>query len=99
MENIKAVRQIAEKYKKIMIIDGARFAENAYFIKIREKGYENKSIKEIVKEMLSYFDIMTMSSKKDAIVNIGGFIALRDEEIFKKAQVFNIMFEGFITYG
>ncbi|MDX9697522.1 MAG: tryptophanase [Bacteroidales bacterium] len=99
MENMKAVRKVADRYNIPVIYDSARFAENAYFIKVREKGYENKSIKEIVKEMFSYADGMTMSSKKDAIVNIGGFIGLRSEEIFKKATVYNIMFEGYITYG
>ena len=99
IENMKAVRAIADKYNITVIYDSARFAENAYFIKLREKGYENKTIKEIVKEMFSYADGMTMSSKKDAIVNMGGFIALRSEEIFKKATVFNIIFEGYITYG
>ena len=77
----------------------ARFAENAYFIKMREKGYENKSIKEIVKEMFTYADAMTMSSKKDAIVNMGGFIGMRDKELFKQASVFTIIYEGYITYG
>ncbi len=99
MENLKQVRAIADKYNKIVIFDSARFAENAYFIKTREKGYENKSIKEIVAEMFSYADVMTMSSKKDAIVNMGGFIAMRSEDLFRKASVFNIMFEGYITYG
>jgi len=99
IENLKAVRKVADKYNIPVIYDSARFAENAYFIKIREKGYENKTIKEIVKEMYSYADGMTMSSKKDAIVNMGGFIAMRSEELFKKASVYNIMFEGFITYG
>ena len=99
IENMKAVRKIADKYGIPVYYDSARFAENAYFIKIREKGYENKTIKEIVKEMFSYADGMTMSSKKDAIVNMGGFIAMRSEELFKKASVYNIMFEGFITYG
>ena len=99
MENMKEVRKIADKYNIKVIYDSARFAENAYFIKLREKGYENKTIKEIVKEMFSFADGMTMSSKKDAIVNMGGFIALRSEEIFKKATVFNIIFEGYITYG
>ncbi len=99
IENMKGVRKIADKYNIPVIYDSARFAENAYFIKLREKGCENKTIKEIVKEMFSYADGMTMSSKKDAIVNMGGFIALRSEEIFKKATVFNIIFEGYITYG
>ncbi|MDA3953651.1 MAG: tryptophanase [Bacteroidales bacterium] len=97
--NMKDIRTISDKYNIPVYYDSARFAENAYFIKKREKGYENKTIKEIVKEMFSYADGMTMSSKKDAIVNMGGFIALRSEEVFKKATVFNIIFEGFITYG
>ncbi|MEA2105864.1 MAG: tryptophanase [Bacteroidota bacterium] len=99
MENMKAVKKLANQHGIPIIYDSARFAENAYFIKKREKGYENKTIKEIVKEMFSYADGMTMSSKKDAIVNMGGFIALNSEDIFKKATVFNIMFEGFVTYG
>jgi tryptophanase len=99
MKNIKEVSALAKKYGIPLIFDSARFAENAYFIKVREKGYENKTIKEIVKEMYSYADGMTMSSKKDAIVNMGGFIALKNEEIYKQASVYNIMFEGYLTYG
>lgn len=99
LENMRQVKEIAEKYDKLVVFDSARFAENAYFIKIREEGYADKKIKEIVKEMFSYADMMTMSSKKDAIVNMGGFIGFKDEEILKKASVFNIMFEGYITYG
>lgn len=99
MQNIKDVSKLAKKYNVKLIIDSARFAENAYFIKTREKGYEHKSVKEIVCEMFSQADAMTMSSKKDAIVNIGGFVAMRDEELWRKASVFNIMFEGFNTYG
>ncbi len=99
MQNLKDVRTLADNYGLKVIFDSARFAENAYFIKIREKGYENKTIKEIVKEMFTYADAMTMSSKKDAIVNMGGFIAMRSEDLFKEASVFNILYEGFITYG
>jgi len=99
MENLKGVSSLAKKYGVLVIYDSARFAENAYFIKIREQGYENKSIREIVKEMFSYADGMTMSSKKDAIVNMGGFIGLRDKELFRQASVFNIIYEGYITYG
>ena len=99
MKNLREVKALAEKYNIMVLYDSARFAENAYFIKMREEGYQNKSIKEIVLEMFSYADAMTMSSKKDAIVNMGGFIAMRDEELFQKASVFNIVFEGFITYG
>jgi tryptophanase len=90
---------MARNYGVKVIFDAARFAENAYFIQQREAGYERKSIREIVLEMFSYGDGMTMSSKKDAIVNMGGFIALRDQELFREASTFNIMFEGFITYG
>jgi tryptophanase len=99
MQNLKDVHKLAKKYDVRVLFDSARFAENAYFIKIREEGYQDKSIKEIVKEMFRYTDLMTMSSKKDAIVNMGGFIAFKEEELFKKASTFNIMFEGFITYG
>ena len=99
MENIRDVSALCKKYGVMCVFDAARFAENAYFIKTREKGYENKTIREIVKEMFSYVDGATMSSKKDAIVNIGGFIALRDKALFDKASVFNIMYEGYLTYG
>ena len=99
MECLRQVRAIANKYNKMVVFDSARFAENAYFIKKREKGFENKTIKEIVLEMYSNADAMTMSSKKDAIVNMGGFIAMRSEKLHQECSVFNIMFEGFITYG
>lgn len=99
MECLREVRRVADKHKKPVLFDSARFAENAYFIKIREKGYENKTVKEIVKEMFSYADFMTMSSKKDAIVNIGGFIGMRSEKIWRECSTYNIMFEGYITYG
>ena len=99
LQNIKEVSALARKYGIMLVFDAARFAENAYFIKLREKGYENKSIREIVKEMFSYADAMTMSCKKDAIVNMGGLIGLRDEVLYKKLCVNLIMFEGYITYG
>ncbi len=99
MQNLKDVYSLAKKYDIRVFFDSARFAENAYFIKMREEGYADKTIKEIVKEMFSYADGMTMSSKKDAIVNMGGFIGMRDKELFKKASQFNIIFEGYITYG
>lgn len=99
MANLKGVKRLAEKYNIPVIFDSARFAENAYFIKTREPEYKEHNIRDIVKEMFSYADGMTMSSKKDGIVNIGGFIALRDAELFRQASVFNIMFEGFLTYG
>jgi len=99
MANLRDVHSMAQKYGIPVVFDSARFAENAYFIKIREKGYENKSIKEIVKEMYTYADIATMSSKKDAIVNMGGFIGMKSKELFQKASFYNIMYEGFVTYG
>lgn len=99
MENIKGVSGLCKKYGVRLLFDSARFAENAYFIRMREKGYAAKSIKEIVKEMYQYADVMTMSSKKDAIVNMGGFVGFKDEELWKSCQMYNIMFEGFITYG
>lgn len=99
MENLKAVREFATRYKIPVIFDSARFAENAYFIKTREEGFRKRSIRSIVKEMFSLADGMTMSSKKDGIVNMGGFIALNSKELFREASTFNIMFEGYITYG
>jgi tryptophanase len=99
MENIREVSKLANKYGVRLIIDSARFAENAWFIKTKEHGYSDKSIREIVREIFSYADGMTMSSKKDAIVNMGGFIALNDEALYREASTFNIIFEGFITYG
>lgn len=99
MKNIREVAALCKKYDVRLLMDSARFAENAYFIKTREEGYADKSIREIVREMYSYADIMTMSSKKDAIVNMGGFVAFKSEELWKKAQMYCVMNEGFITYG
>lgn len=99
MENIRGVHKLAKKYGVRFFLDSARFAENAWFIKTREDGYSRKSIREIVREMFSYTDGMTMSSKKDAIVNMGGFIGLKDEDLFRQASAYNIIYEGFITYG
>lgn len=99
MQNIREVAALSHQYGVKVVIDSARFAENAYFIKKREEGYADKTIREIVKEMYSYADAMTMSSKKDAIVNMGGFIGFGDRECYEKASVYNIMFEGFVTYG
>ncbi len=99
MQNLRDVREFADKYELPVIFDSARFAENAYFIKEREEGYADKGIREIVREMFSYADGMTMSAKKDGIVNIGGFIALKDENLYKEASTFNIMFEGYLSYG
>ncbi len=99
MQNIREVSALCKKYDVLLQMDSARFAENVYFIKTREQGYENKTVKEIVREMFSYADIMTMSSKKDAIVNMGGFVAFKSEEMWKSCQKFCIMNEGFVTYG
>lgn len=99
MENMKAVYAMAQQYGTKVIFDSARFAENAYFIKLREQGYRDKTIKEIVKEMFSYADGMTMSSKKDAIVNMGGFIGFRERKMYEEASTYNIIYEGFVTYG
>ena len=99
MQNLKEVREIANRYNKPVLFDSARFAENAYFIKTREKGYENKTIKEITKEMFDLSDGMTMSAKKDGVVNMGGFIATRREDWYEGAKRFCIPFEGYLTYG
>ncbi len=99
MKNIREVAELTHRYGIKLLLDSARFAENAYFIKTREEGYADKSIKEIVKEMFSYADMMTMSSKKDAIVNMGGFVAFKEEEMWRQCQMFCIMNEGFVTYG
>ena len=99
LENMKAVKELSDRYGIPIYFDSARFAENAYFIKKREAGQEHRTIKEIAKEVFSYGVGMTMSSKKDGLVNIGGFIALNDEEIFRAASNITIIYEGFITYG
>ena len=99
MQNLREVRAIADKYGKRVVLDSARFAENAYFIKTREEGYADKTIKEIALEMFSLADGMTMSAKKDGIVNMGGFIATRHEDWYEGAKRFCIPFEGYLTYG
>jgi len=99
MENLKAVAALYREYKIPFFIDSARYAENAYFIKLREKGYENKSVIEIAREMYALADGMTMSAKKDAIVNIGGLLCLNDEALFQQIKNELILREGFPTYG
>ena len=99
MENLRQVRAVADKYGKPVIFDSARFAENAYFIKTREKGYAGKTVKEIVREMFSLADGMTMSAKKDGIVNMGGFIATNKQEWYEGAKGYCVQFEGYLTYG
>ena len=99
MENIKQVRKLADENKIPLFLDACRFAENAFFIKQREKGYENKSVKEIAQEMFSLSDGCTMSAKKDALVNIGGFLGFNDEKLAAQARNLLILVEGFPTYG
>lgn len=99
MQNLREVSALCKKYQKPLIFDSARFAENAYFIKTREEGYADKTIKEIAREMFALADGMTMSAKKDGLVNMGGFIATRHEEWYEGAKGFCICFEGFVTYG
>ncbi len=99
MENLRQVRRLADRYGKRVVFDSARFAENAYFIKRREEGFAGHTIKEIVREMFSLADAMTMSAKKDGLVNMGGFIATRHQDWFEGAKRFVIPFEGYLTYG
>jgi len=100
MANIKATSEICKKYGIRMFIDAARYAENAYFIKTREEGYADKSIKEIVREMFSYAEGFTMSAKKDAIVNMGGLVGIKDdEELYQSTRSIVVPYEGFPTYG
>ncbi|MFA5806043.1 MAG: tryptophanase [Melioribacteraceae bacterium] len=99
MQNIREVKDVCKKYGLPLFLDACRFAENAYFIKLREKGYENKSVLEICREMFSYADGSTMSAKKDALVNIGGWLSLNDDELAMKCRNLLIVTEGFPTYG
>ena len=99
LKNIEEVSEVCKKHKVKLFLDAARFAENAYFIQQREEGYQNKSIAEIVLKMFAQADGCTMSAKKDGLVPIGGFLALRDEKLFEKLKPHDILFEGFYTYG
>ncbi|MFI5150898.1 MAG: tryptophanase [Bacteroidia bacterium] len=99
MLNIASVYEVCQTHGVPVFFDIARFAENAYFIKTREKEYENWSIRDIIKKVFSYGEGALMSAKKDAIANIGGFIALKSEEIYRQCSVFSILFEGYLTYG
>jgi len=99
MENIRQTAELARNYGIPFFLDACRFAENAYFIKLRETGYENKSVEQIAREMFSYADGCTMSGKKDGLVNMGGFLAVNNDELAQKARNILVVTEGFPTYG
>jgi tryptophanase len=99
MANIRATRELADELDATFVIDACRFAENAFFIQQREDGYADRSVAEIAREQLSYADAAVMSGKKDGIANIGGFVAIRDEDLFQHAKQRGILYEGFSTYG
>ncbi len=99
MENIRSVKKICRQFNIPLFIDACRFAENAYFIKLREPGYQDRSVRSIALELFSYADGCLMSAKKDAFANIGGFLALRDKDLALKCRNLLIITEGFPTYG
>ncbi|MHC4839342.1 MAG: tryptophanase [Planctomycetota bacterium] len=99
LENLKAVRDLAHQYGKKFVLDAARFAENAWFIKLREPGQQDRTPKEISKEVFGLCDGFTMSAKKDGLVNIGGLLCLRDDDWVEKARGLLILTEGYPTYG
>ena len=99
MQNLKEVHEYCQKKGIRIIFDATRAVENAYFIKVREKGYEDRSIAEILYEMCSYSDACTMSSKKDCLVNIGGFLALNEWDVYEEARNMVVVYEGLHTYG
>lgn len=99
MQNLREAKELCNKHGIPVIFDATRCAENAYFIQQREEGYQNKSIEEILKEMFSYADGCTMSGKKDNLVNIGGFLAMNDEELYIRSRELVVVYEGMPTYG
>ncbi len=99
MENLRAVRNVCDRHRMPLFLDACRFAENAYFIKQREAGQGQRSVKEIAREMFGMADGSTISAKKDGLVNIGGLLLIRDKELFQRACNLLILTEGFVTYG
>lgn len=99
LANLRAVRTLADRYRVPFFLDACRIAENAWFIKEREPGYAGRSVSSIVREMCNLADGCTFSGKKDALVNIGGFAAFRDERLYEQAASWGVLFEGFPTYG
>lgn len=99
MSNMRAVHELTRRHGIAVFYDAARCVENAYFIKEREPGYENHSIREIVREMFSYADGCTMSGKKDCLVNMGGFLAMNDSALFEAARELVVVYEGMPSYG
>ena len=99
MENVRGVRELCDRFGVPLFLDAARFAENCWFVIQREEGYGDKSPEEVASELFSYADGVTMSAKKDAIANIGGFLALKDDELAQRCRALLILTEGFPTYG
>ncbi|MDQ7817655.1 MAG: tyrosine phenol-lyase [Melioribacteraceae bacterium] len=99
MENLRAVKKLTDKYGVKLWFDATRATENAYYIKTREKGFEDKTIAYILKEMCSYFDGLWVSAKKDLMVNIGGFLATRNKKVFEETRNTVVIYEGLHTYG
>jgi tyrosine phenol-lyase len=99
MENVRSTKQLLQKHGIPFFLDACRFAENAFFIKKRERGYADKSVKEIAQELFSYADGCTFSAKKDALVNMGGFLGVNDDELAARARNILVVTEGFPTYG
>ncbi len=99
LQNIREVRAVCDRYQKPLFLDACRFAENAWFIKQREPGQQNRSVRDIVRECFDLADGATISAKKDGIVNIGGILLIREEELFQQASNLLILTEGYVTYG
>lgn len=99
MANLREVRAVCDRHEIPLFLDACRFAENAYFIKLRERGYAERTIPSIVREMFDLADGATISAKKDGLVNIGGLLLIRDQELFRRASELLILTEGYVTYG